>query len=75
MNRVVLVPCIVVASYVALAAYLVWPTFVYEHGQSSSALKIPSSVANRGEVLKGYSLPREQTSRVLAVHEAPSKWK
>jgi len=72
-NRLALVPCIVVASYVTIAAYLVRPTFVYEHGGSRSALKIPSSVANRSEVRKVYSLPTEQTSPVLAVHEAPTK--
>src|SRR5215469_1925330 len=73
MNRLVLVPCVVVASYVALASYLVWPTLVYEHGGSRSALKIPTSAANRGEILKVYGPPTSQTSAVFSTREAPSK--
>ena len=73
MNRLVLVPCVVVASYVALASYLVWPTLVYEHGGSRSALKIPTSVANLGEIRKDGSSPTEPTSPVLAAYEAPTK--
>jgi hypothetical protein len=73
MNRLVLVPCVVVASYVALASYLVWPSIVYEHGGSRAALKIPTSVANRGEIRKDGSSPTEQTSPVLAAYEAPTK--
>jgi len=55
MNRLVLVPCVVVASYVALASYIVWPTIVYEHGRSRAALNLPTSVANRGEIRKDRS--------------------
>jgi hypothetical protein len=73
MNRLVLVPCVVVASYVALASYIVWPTIVYEHGRSRAALNIPTSVANRGEIRKDRSSPTEQTSPVLAAYEAPTK--
>jgi hypothetical protein len=73
MNRLALVPCIVVASYVALAAYILGPTIVYEHGRSRAALNVPSSVANRGEILRVYGSPTEQTSPVLAAYEAPTK--
>jgi len=73
MNRLVLVPCIVIASYVALASYLVGPTLVYEHGGSRSALKIPTSVANRGEIRKDGSSPTGPTSPVLAAYESPTK--
>jgi hypothetical protein len=69
----VLVPCVVVASYVALASYIVWPTIVYEHGRSRAALNLPTSVANRGEIRKDGSSPTEQTSPVLAAYEAPTK--
>ena len=68
-----LVPCVVVASYVALASYIVWPTIVYEHGRSRAALNIPTSVANRGEIRKDRSSPTEQTSPVLAAYEAPTR--
>jgi hypothetical protein len=73
MNRLVLVPCVVVASYVAVASYIVWPTIVYEDGGPRSALNIPTSVANRGEIRKDGSSPTEQTSPVLVSHEAPNK--
>ena len=68
-----LVPCVVVASYVALASYIVWPTIVYEHGRSRAALNLPTSVANRGEIRKDRSSPMEQTSPVLAAYEAPTR--
>ena len=74
MNRLVLVLCVVViASYAALASYLVWPTLVYEHGGSRSALNIPTSVANRGEIRKDGSSPTGPTSPVRAAYEAPTK--
>ena len=73
MNRLVLVPGIVVASYVTLAAYIAWPTVVYEHGRSSARIKIPTSVANPGEIRKDGSSPTELTSPVLAAYEAPTK--
>src|SRR6516162_49222 len=51
MNRLVLVPGIVVASYVALASYVTSP-IVYELGRSSVGFKIPTSASNRGELQK-----------------------
>src|SRR5215475_6217465 len=87
MNRLVLVPCLVVASlvvasYVALASYIVWPTLVYEHDGSRAQLDIPTSVTDRGihkdrgspteQRRPVPSSPMEQMSRVLA-YEVPIK--
>jgi hypothetical protein len=47
MNRLVLVPCIVVASYVALASYVT--SFIV---RPSIGFKIPTSVSNHGELQK-----------------------
>ena len=55
MNRLVLVPSIVVASYVALASYVTSP-IVHELSRSSVGFKIPTSVSNRGELQKEPSL-------------------
>jgi len=51
----------------------VWPTIVYEHGGSRSALNIPTSVANRVEIRKDRGSPTEQASPVLAAYEAPTR--
>src|SRR6516225_7860414 len=51
MNRLVLVPFIVVASYVALASYVTSP-IVHELGRPSVGFKIPTSVPDRGELQK-----------------------
>src|SRR5215831_830166 len=65
MNRLVLVPCVVVvASYAALASYIAWPTIVYEHGRPRAALNIPTSDASRGETRNYRSSPTEQTNPV-----------
>ena len=55
MNRLVLVPSIVVASYVVLASYVTSP-IVHELSRSSVGFKIPTSVSNRGELQKEPSL-------------------
>jgi len=74
MNRLVLVPCVlVIAFYVAFASYLVWPTIVYQHGRSRAALDAPTSVANHGEMRKDGGSPTEQMSPALAAYEAPTK--
>ena len=49
MNRLVLVPCIVVASYVALASYVTLP-IVHEFSRSSVGFKMPISISNRDEL-------------------------
>ena len=74
MNRLVLVPCVlVIAFYVAFASYLAWPTIVYQHGRSRAALDAPTSVANHGEMQKDGGSPTEQMSPALAANEAPTK--
>jgi hypothetical protein len=74
MNRLVLVPCVlVIAFYVAFASYLAWPTIVYQHGRSRAALDAPTSVANHGEMRKDGGSPTEQMSPALAAYEAPTK--
>jgi hypothetical protein len=50
-NKLAIVPCLVVASYVALASYVTSP-IVHELGRSSVGFKIPTSVSNRGELQK-----------------------
>jgi hypothetical protein len=71
MNRLVLVPCLVVASYVAFASYIAWPIIVYEHGRSRVGLNIPTSVANRGESRRDYNSPTKQTNAVPPSHRVP----
>ena len=74
MNRLVLVPCVlVIAFYVAFASYLAWPTIVYQHGRSRAALDALTSVANPGEIRTDRSSFKKQTDPVLAAHEAPTK--
>ena len=71
MNRLVLVPCVVVvASYAALASYIAWPTIVYEHGRSRAELDTSTSVASRGAMRNDRSSPTEQTNPVLPSYEA-----
>jgi len=72
-NRLALVPCLVVASYVAGASYIAWPIVVYNLGGSRVGLSIPNSVANHGESRKDYSPPTEQTSSALPSYEVPNK--
>ena len=68
MNRLALVPCLVVASYVAVASYIASP-IVYDLGRSRVALKIPTSVANREEIHEDSSSRTKQTSS----NEVPNK--
>ena len=73
MNRLALVPCLVVASYVAGASYIAWPIVVYNLGGSRVGLSAASSVANHGESRKDYSPPTEQTSSALPSYEVSNK--
>jgi len=61
-NRLALVPCLVVASYVAVASYIASP-ILYELGRPRVGLKFPTSVANRGEIHKDSS-----TKQAISVH-------
>jgi hypothetical protein len=71
MNRLVLVPCVVVvASYAALASYIAWPTIAYEHGGSRAELDTSTSVGSRGAMRNDRSSPTDQTNPVLPSHEA-----
>ena len=72
MNRLALVPCLVVASYVAVASYIASP-IVYDLGRSRVALKIPTSVANREEIHEDSSSRTKQTSSIHPSYEVPSK--
>jgi len=72
-NRLALVPCLVVASYVAIASYIAWPVVVYELGGSRVGLSIPNSVANRGETRKDDNAPTEQTRSALPSYEVPKR--
>jgi hypothetical protein len=72
MNRLALVPCVVIASYVALASYVAWSPVVYELGRSRAGVNIASSVANRAEADKDFSSPTEKTASLLS-NEGPSR--
>jgi hypothetical protein len=71
-NRLALIPCLVIASYVAVASYIASP-IVYELGRSSVGFKSPTSVSNRGETLKDSSSRTKQTSLVHPSNEVPNK--
>jgi hypothetical protein len=71
-NRLAPIPCLVIASYVAIASYIAWPVVVYEIGGSRVGLSIPNSVANRGESRKDYSPPTEQTRSALPSYGVPN---
>ena len=62
MNKLALVPCLVVASYVAVASFIASP-ILYELGRPRVGLKFPTSVANRGEIHKDSS-----TKQAISVH-------
>ena len=79
MNRLALVPCLVVASYVAIASFIASP-ILYELGRSRVGLKVSNSVANRGEVISS-SFTKEAISahpsnevlnKPLAIIEKPA---
>jgi len=61
-NKLALVPCLVVASYVAVASFIASP-ILYELGRPRVGLKFPTSVANRGEIHKDSS-----TKQAISVH-------
>jgi hypothetical protein len=71
-NRLALVPCLVVASYVAIASYIASP-IVYELGRSRVGFTIPSSVANREEIYKDSSSFTKQAISVHPSNEVPNK--
>ena len=72
MNRLALVPCLVVASYVAVAAYIATP-ILHELGRSRVGFKIPSSVANREEIYKDSSSFTKQAISVHPSNEVPNE--
>ena len=72
MNRLALVPCLVVASYVAVASYIASP-IVYELGRSRVGLKTPASVANREEIHKDARSFTKLTSSLHPSNEVPNK--
>jgi len=71
-NKLALVPCLVVASYVAVASFIVSP-ILYEFGRSHVGLSIPNSVANRGEIPKNASSFTKQAISVHPSNEVPSE--
>jgi hypothetical protein len=71
-NRLALVPCLVVASYVAVASYIATP-ILHDLGRSRVGFKIPSSVANREKIYKDASSFTKQTSSLHPSNEVPNK--
>src|SRR6516225_9120788 len=72
MNRLVLVPCIVVASYVALASYVTLP-IVHEFSRSSVGFKMPISISNRDELQREPSSQPRNPVQISA--EVPNEGK
>ena len=72
MNRLALVPCLVVASYVAIASFIASP-ILYELGRSRVGLKIPTSVSNHGEVIKDSSSFTKEAISAHPSNEVPNK--
>jgi hypothetical protein len=72
-NRLAIVPCLVIASYVAVASFIVSPILLYELGRSHVGLSIPSSVANRGEIQKDASSFTKQAISVHPSNEVPNE--
>src|SRR5215510_4012048 len=70
MSRLVLVPCIVVACYVAAASYFA-SHIVYELDRPRVGFKIPAFVSNRAEIHKESS--SQQPSSVHPSYEVPNK--
>ena len=70
MNRLVLVPCIVVACYVAAAPYFA-SYIVYLLDRARDGFPIPTFASNRGEILKESS--SQQPSSVHLSYEIPNK--
>jgi hypothetical protein len=71
-NRLALVPCLVVASYVAVASYIATP-ILHDLGRSRVGFKIPSSVANREEIHKDARSFTKLTSSLHPSNEVPNK--
>ena len=65
MNRLVLVPCIVVASYVAFASYVA-SYVLHEFTRSRVELNSPTVIANLEEIHKDSNSPTKQTKSVLS---------
>lgn len=72
MNRLALAPCLVVASYVAIASFIASP-ILYELGRSRVGLKIPTSVSNHGEVIKDSSSFTKEAISAHPSNEVPTK--
>ena len=72
MNRLVLVPGIVVASYVALASYVTLP-IVHEFSRSSVGFKMPISISNRDELQREPSSQPRNPVQISA--EVPNEGK
>ena len=72
MNRLALIPCLVVASYVAIASYIASP-ILHDLGRSRVGFKIPSSVANREEIHKDARSFTKLTSSLHPSNEVPNK--
>jgi hypothetical protein len=71
-NRLALVPCLVVASYVAVASYIASP-ILHDLGRSRVGFKIPSSVANREKIYKDASSFTKQAISVHPSNEVPNE--
>jgi hypothetical protein len=75
-NRLAIVPCLVIASYVAVASYIASSTvsyIVYELRRPSVGFKIPTTVSTHGQAYKGSSSRTKQTSLVHPSNEVPNK--
>jgi len=70
MNRLVQVPCIVVACYVAATSYFA-SHIVYELDRPRAGFQIPTSPSNRGEIMKESS--SQQPSSVHLSYEISNK--
>jgi hypothetical protein len=71
-NRLALVPCLVVASYVAVASYIASP-ILHDLGRSRVGFKISSSVANREKIYKDASSFTKQAISVHPSNEVPNE--
>jgi len=71
-NKLALVPCLVVASYVAVASFIASP-LLYELGRSRVGFKIPTSVANREEIIRDSNWQAKQAISVHPSNEVPNK--
>ena len=76
MNRLVLVPCVVVvAFYVALASYIAYRVAHYcvSARRFARCIRRPHLGCDPGEIRTDRSSFKKQTDPVLAAHEAPTK--